>query len=612
MLLVFGLTTLLTPLLTLLPAAPLLSSPPARLVIFTISAAAGGYSLRAWSRSGGRPGIDLGSCLASAALLAAFMHIGAAYLQDVSTYPLTMTWSETSRYYYASLFFAGRIYGSDAPPTVLHPSRYLLQAVPFLLPNSPLWLHRLWQVLLWMALSAGAAWALARRVKPRQRWKRWLVSGAAFGYLMLGPVYYHLLVPVILLLGWFRVHPSGRERRILNTTVLLLASAWAGISRVNWYPVPGLLAAALILLERPLTSAADSLPRPRLGDLLTGPRRQQTWRYLAEPIGWTLIGTAAAFLAQVGYIAWSGNAAGQFTTSFTSDLLWSRLLPNPTYGPGILAAAVLVTLPPALIVIGRLARLRPAAIHPVRLLGLAAILAVLFAGGLVVSVKIGGGSNLHNLDAYLALLVVVGVYFACSGVQVEPPAEDNVVSPGGAGSPLPAPAANGGMVRAGAALAVAVIAGLAVAPRGPAEPLPDRSAALSGAATIAEAAEFTAANGGEVLFISNRHLLTFGAVREVALVPDYERVFLMEAAMAGDKAYLERFYADLARGRFGLIVSEPLSIRQKGAVDVFGAENDAWVRRVAARVLCYYEPVKTLRAVQVQLLVPRAAPQDCP
>jgi len=35
-------------------------------------------------------------------------------------------------------------------------------------------------------------------------------------------------------------------------------------------------------------------------------------------------------------------------------------------------------------------------------------LLVLLAGGLVVSTKIGGGSNLHNLDAYLTLLLVVG------------------------------------------------------------------------------------------------------------------------------------------------------------------------------------------------------------
>jgi len=36
--------------------------------------------------------------------------------------------------------------------------------------------------------------------------------------------------------------------------------------------------------------------------------------------------------------------------------------------------------------------------HPIRLLGIGSILFILFAGGVVVSVKIGGGSNLHPIE----------------------------------------------------------------------------------------------------------------------------------------------------------------------------------------------------------------------
>ena len=39
------------------------------------------------------------------------------------------------------------------------------------------------------------------------------------------------------------------------------------------------------------------------------------------------------------------------------------------------------------------------------------ILLIFFAGGIVVSVKIGGGSNLHNMDAFLVFLLVAAVYF---------------------------------------------------------------------------------------------------------------------------------------------------------------------------------------------------------
>src|ERR1041384_7466786 len=56
-------------------------------------------------------------------------------LNAVTTYPLSMGWSEGSRYYYASLYFSKWIYGQSVPLSTLHPSRYLLQAIPFLIPS---------------------------------------------------------------------------------------------------------------------------------------------------------------------------------------------------------------------------------------------------------------------------------------------------------------------------------------------------------------------------------------------------------------------------------------------------------------------------------------------
>ena len=105
-------------------------------------------------------------------LLAAAGYRIAAYASDVSTFPFSLYWSEASRYYYASLFAAQRLYGFSLPPSVLHPTRYLMQAVPFLIQNSPLWLHRLWQVLLWIGVTAVTAWSLARRLAISERPRR--------------------------------------------------------------------------------------------------------------------------------------------------------------------------------------------------------------------------------------------------------------------------------------------------------------------------------------------------------------------------------------------------------------------------------------------------------
>ena len=542
--------------------------------------------------------------LCASLLFSSCLYVALSYLPEITNYPFTLTWSEASRYYLASLYLAPQIYGQQVPPTVLHPSRYILQAIPFLLPDSPLWLHRAWQALLWLAAPLAAGGLLALRLRIPDRLHRWMLIAAAFLYLMIGPVYYHLLVPIILIVWGFHSlsEASPRLRFGLSLLVVLLASAWAGISRINWFPVPGSLAAALILLEEPVLNASD--------DSKSAPaRRRAIGNYLLRLIGWFLLGVAAAFTAQVLYILWSGNQAEQFTTSLTSDLLWHRLLPNATYPPGILLAGLLVTLPIALVVLGSLLGKRGGwrDYHPLRLIGLAGILLVFLAGGVIVSLKIGGGSNLHNLDAYMVFLLVIGSYFFFG--RLRPEAESLLR---GAAEGPSAGRLSRVLQNVGLALLLLVSTSAALVTRRPASALPHPLDVSRSLETIKQAAEETRNKGGEVLFISNRQLLTFHQV-DVPLIPDYERVFLMEVAMAGDPVILGRFYDDLQKQRFALIVSEPLSREQKGPKEDFGAENNAWVKHVARYILCYYEPVRTLRTVQVQLLTPLAEPKaKCP
>jgi hypothetical protein len=104
----------------------------------------------------------------------------------------------------------------------------------------------------------------------------------AWGILFLfqGPVYYHLLViPIILLWGF------ESDRFWKSMALVGLASIWAGISRINWYPIPGLLAAVLYLLEKDYHS-----------DLARGAWRS-IWDYLARPVIWVVFGTLIAFLS---------------------------------------------------------------------------------------------------------------------------------------------------------------------------------------------------------------------------------------------------------------------------------------------------------------------------
>ncbi len=560
------------------PAISFMADIPLRLVIFCLLAFAGSVLFHlAWPRSG------WGVALTFTALGYATVYKLASFIPDVSTYPFSLAWSEASRYYYASLWLSQQVYGFSIPPSVLHPSRYLLQAIPFLIPNSPLWLSRLWQVILWVSMSGLTSWLLVRRSSLKAAQKPLIISACAalFGFLFLfqGPIYYHLLLMVILVLwGYHHDHPW---RTLL---VVLIASLWAGISRINWLPVPGMLAAALYLLEVKTRNIPLS-------------------RYLFPPIGWGIAGTLIGYASQQAYQLLSGNPAAWFNSSFTSDLLWYRLLPNATFRLGILPSAVLVSLP----LVGLMAlRLVPRwkEYHPMRIFCLAAILGILFAGGIVVSVKTGGGSNLHNLDAYLTLLLVIGglIYFGRFEPD-EPVARDENHQTDAATKPNMLVNFSEYILITGAL----IIPMYFILSTGGQLPQRNDQAAQAALQTINSATQ-AAAQQGDVLFISQRQLLTFNNVQNVPLVPDNELVFLMEMAMSGNSSYLDAFHASLSQQRYAMIVSEPLVIQWQGRQHSFGEENDAWVRQVSEPVLCYYQPSVTLDSVGLVLYTPRSSP----
>ncbi len=238
----------------------------------------------------------------------------------VTAYPFAMGWSETSRYYFPSLFLSRLVYGQEVPWPVLHPTLHLLLAPPYLFDAS-LWFHRLWQVALRFLLIGLVVPPLLGRLSISNRLLRWIVGLWMFLFLFMGPLYFHLAVPVIIVLAGFSLR---NERR--TWAALVLASVWCGWSRVNWYPVPGMIAAVLYLVEQPVNG-------------------KSLWRYLSRPFLWLVLGTVVAFLSQRIYIQLSGLDPESFYTSLSSDLLWYRLLPNATYFLGLVPAALLASLP---------------------------------------------------------------------------------------------------------------------------------------------------------------------------------------------------------------------------------------------------------------------------
>ena len=97
----------------------------------------------------------------------------------------------------------------------------------------------------------------------------------------------------------------------------------------------------------------------------------------------------------------------------------------------------------------------------------------------------------------------------------------------------------------------------------------------------------------------------------IDLVPEYEKVFLMEMVMAGNRSYLDSFQGDISSQRFDLIVTDPLFDTYKESGESWAEENNVWVEAVSVPVLCHYWRKITFPESGVQILAPRENPIDC-
>ncbi|MCK6539971.1 MAG: hypothetical protein L6Q26_07920 [Anaerolineales bacterium] len=519
----------------------------------------------------------LGGFASAAVLLGLAFEIFFRY-SYVTNYPLSMGWSEGSRYYYASLFFSKQVYGESFPLSTLHPTRYLLQSFPFLFPNLGIFAHRFWQFLLWIGLTAGATIAITKRgFAPEEKALRWLSAGWLFLFFLRVGVYYHLEIMIILPLLFVSMNKPWQ-----SLIIVILASLWAGISRVNWFPMPAMIASAMYLLEKPLTSSE--------GGKISF---KQLTRYLSQPALWMVAGLTSALFAQWAYVYVSGNAhiAEAFTSSFTSDLLWYRLWPNENFPLGVVPGILFISGPLLIVLI--LAARRKGTLHPIRWLGLIAMIVVLFAGSAVVSAKIGGGGDLHNMDTYAVIAAISALYFFGGRVQTE--------SGGQSVQIRPAPV-----------IAVALVTPLMILiPMLSPHPKYNEGWNRQAHQQLVEVVN-EIGKQGPILFINERQLVALGDVN-VPLVYDYEVVTMMEMAMSGNRAYLEKFYDDLKNRRFAAIVSgrQNLIIKQEG---VFAEENNVWNTFVSPYILCNYESSMTIEAddSRIEIYVPRTQTGICP
>jgi hypothetical protein len=494
-------------------------------------------------------------------LLFTFLYQLVSILPALSLSPFSRGWSEGTRYYHASLLLSQRFYGLSLPPFYQDLSRYVVEAIPLLLPHPSLWVERLWENTLTVLLPALTVTLVLRRLAPargnRVLWWALLLLGTLF--LLQGPVYFYLLFAAIPVLAFY--HP---DRIVPSLLGLIAASFWAGISRVNWIPIPAMLAIALYLLEKPVS-------------------KKSLVRYLLPPVLFTFIGLLTAYAARQWYFNLSQTSDAMFNAAFWQQLLWYRLFPSALNAWGILPSGLVMTAP---LIFLMWTHLRKTRWHWIRLTGLGLMLFVLLAGGFVVSAKIGGGSNLHNLDGFLVLSMTVGLYLLFDRFIPDHEAASAPLT----FSPL------------AVTLAVLTVTVFTVSQAFPALPSLDRHA--DSLASLQQLVDETVANGGQVLFISQRHLLTFDLITGVPLVPVYDNIDLMEFAMSNYRPSIDKFQADIAAHKYALIIAPtpPGQLQDKGSA--FAEENNAWLKRVSIPMLKQYKILAEFPEGDFVVLVP--------
>jgi hypothetical protein len=540
-----------------------------------------------------------GIFITPSSLALSFLIIGSSFafmaaFINVVNYPFSLYWSEGNRIWDYSIIFSRNRYNFPPDQAIfafIDKGRQTLWGIPFLIPNISVVHVRFWNAILITLPYMILGWIAFRRSPKNQ--KLWISIGLwTFVFLSQGPIYTPLVLSAILVaIAWWS--PFW-----LAILLIVVASFYAQWTRFTWMFASALWIGMLYLGGKlpNIKNTIKSYWGPAFGVMLAGivggdiiPRLITNFgsssslivEDTSTGIGREIITTEVMSLNRI------------FDVITRQPLIWARLLPNPSFKPGIVLALLLVALPLIIFLI-YLVRSKKWNLTFIQKVAIIIPMMAFLIVGLIISTKIGGGGDLHNMDMFLVGLVFVSALAWKAGadrVLINLDLEPRWVQ----------------------VLIILMLFIFSINPVTDEVPLK-----LPSPIVVEESMEFIRENVtqsnelGEILFLDQRQLLTFGNVENIPLVPDYEKKYLMEQALRGNANYFESFHEDIANHRFELIVSEPLHINYIGSDYHFGVENDAWVKWVSEPVLCYYESIATFKEVRTELLVPRSDPIDCP
>ncbi|MBE7433558.1 MAG: hypothetical protein HS100_06560 [Anaerolineales bacterium] len=558
--------------------------------------------------------IDWKPLLASLILASSAFTI-AVSLQNVTDYPFSLGWSEGNRIWDYSMRFGRDRYGiaDDQDIYVLLDSgRMLVGGLPFIIPNVTIETVRMWiglTLILPYFLVGLAAYIVAD--KNTRIWV--LMTLWVFLFLRQGPIHSPLVLAAALTIFLWR------KPLWMAIPLIIYVGYFAQSSRFTWLFAPGLWIGMLELagaslrdgrLDRShwVRAIALGLCGAFGGYLL--PKLMPLLHIAASP-------SVAPNIADVTEQITSTGVTSEFVAYAVTDqpLLWYRLLPNPTYGTGILLGLLIAVLP-VTIILTWLSTSKKWRLNIWQKLAIAGPLLAFLVVGLVASTKIGGGGDLHNMDMFLiGMAFTVFIAWINGGREAvlnnEMPGWVRFTLIATLVLPSVTPAMQLRSYNHGDEIETLLVLTDKTAIEAKSfDMLPDSATVKTALTEMQEAVNEYQAKG-DVLFMDQRQLLTFGYIHEAKFIPEYEKKVLMNEALSTNYEYYSPFYRDITGQRFSLIITEPLRTPVKDSSFEFGEENNAWVNWVSIPVLCYYQEIQTYKEVNVMLLVPKPVPDEC-
>ena len=513
---------------------------------------------------------------------------------DITSYPFSIGWSEGNRMWDYSVLFGRNRYNypqDQVIPAYIDIGRQSLWGLIYLFPGTDIVTARVWNDILFTIPCALLGFVLMRKSANCKGIRLLAYSLWAMLFLMQGPIYTPLTLAAIL------VAIGSRLPLFFNCILVAAAGFYAVMSRSTWIAAPSAYAVFLIFLDdkavrndhekkaRWWKAAAVGLSG-LLGAFIY--MKRDIFALLLhigskQPAVETAVSSAAAeameAVPQIFTPAWFQYYLGR------QALLFDRLWPNETYKYGIIPGLALAVLP-LIILILIWAKERRWRLDGWQKLLLFAGSAIFLAAGLLFSVKIGGGSNLHNMDMFLILLLIISTLAWKAGMGAWIFEKIRLDS----------------SVCFLILLAILIPAWDSLSSAVP-RIYPRQETTVDAVEKIREVIDAHAEE--DILFIDQRQLLTFGTVQKIPLIADYEKKWMMDEAMSNDAAYFEPYFRDLKAHRFAAIISEPLHIKFQGSGGDFSEENDLFVTYVSVPTLCYYEPYETFPEQGVEILIPR-------